>query len=564
MATSGWETQMSAGMGGADGRRARGCEEWREWESEGYINDGIFYPMNPRGSDLMEREESRASEMSSKRSQQIERRLEWANGKTDGGRRGNKYRSGEDRGEHLEEGRRECPDEDRGRRGVEKEDGSVRSEDVTGSVSVKRSTGSSEVMDGENRVKTSEELSPLNSFGELSSHGLVSALSKEYSGLTVIQRYCIPPIIEGRNLICRAPTGMGKTMCFLIPIVERYKPRSKPQACIVSPTRELCEQIRVESMKLVHGTRIRVVSIYGKKQELSSYAGVDVVVATPGRLMDLLSRGRIDFSEIKMFVLDEADKLLDMGFEIPIKEIRNYIPLNVQTCLFSATYSPKLTRVINYFLPGDKVSIEMVSETLSNIRQEIVEVHNKKNSLLNILRSKEINLKGSWRSETQPDKVLVFVERKSECGEVEKMLKRNGVACVSLHGDKEQNDRNEALKGFREGMFPVMVATSVAARGIDVKDIKLVINYDIPKDIKEYIHRIGRTGREGKRGRSISFYDSSVSKEMRRSLIDVLKESKNKVPGFLSDTAEDFNERFERLKITADKEASDNEEVGLW
>ncbi|KAG5859507.1 RNA helicase [Encephalitozoon hellem] len=420
------------------------------------------------------------------------------------------------------------------------------------------------VEDEDSKVKTSEKVKTLNTFKELCSQTLVDALGKEYIVPTTIQRYCIPSMVEGRNLICRAPTGMGKTMCFLIPIIERYQQMKKPQACIISPTRELCEQIRAEASKLVSGSRIKVVSIYGKKQDLPSYAGVDIIVATPGRLIDLLHKEKVDLSGVRMFVLDEADKLLDMGFEMPIREIHKYIPKNTQTCLFSATYSPKLTRMINYFLPGDKVSIEVPSETLKNIRQDIIEVRNKKRTLLSILQNSDINLKGSWRMEVQPDKVLVFVERKSECGEVEKVLKKNGILCVTLHGDKEQSDRNEALKGFRNGRFPVMVATSVAARGIDIKDIKLVINYDIPKDIKEYIHRIGRTGREGKAGKSISFYDSGVSADFKKALIEVLRESKNPVPSFLSDVAEDFDARLQRLKISADKEMSDDEEVGLW
>lgn len=504
--------------------------------------------------------------------QNAERRLSWANtissrGKSDSKHKGDGIRGGNDWKEREASYRSQRREDERNLdEGASEDTKMEENEDKIPEIIPKivRHSGSMvEILDGENKVKVNGEPNPLNSFKELS-FALAKALGREYSLPTVIQKYCIPSIIEGKDLICRAPTGMGKTMCFLIPIIQNYKPQGSPQACIISPTRELCEQIRVESMKLIMGTRIRVASIYGKKQDLPSYSGVDIIVATPGRLLDLLKRGRVDFSGIGMFVLDEADKLLDMGFEEPIKEIRSFVPQGTQTCLFSATYSPKLTRVINYFLPGSRVSVEIMSETLKNIRQEVMEVSNKKTALLGILQSKDINLKGSWRTETQPDKILVFVERKSECGELERILKKKGISCVTLHGDKEQVDRNEALKGFRDGGYPVMVATSVAARGIDVKDIKLVINYDIPKDIKEYIHRIGRTGREGKAGKSISFYDSNVSKEVRNGLIDVLKESKNQVPGFLVDPGEDFNERFERLKIAADKEVSDDEEVGLW
>lgn len=479
--------------------------------------------------------------------QKAERRMEWANSTV------------------RQEGRNKYKRESNWKEEVHVEHNRDRAEDREEEepATITRHGGSVEILEGDHRIRINGEPVPLKSFRELSS-AVEECLRKEYQAPTMIQKYCIRSIIEGRDVICRAPTGMGKTMCFLIPMIENYRPQGRPQACVISPTRELCEQIRVESMKLVVGTRIRVVSVYGKKQDLPSYAGVDIVVATPGRLVDLLNRGRMDFSGIKMFVLDEADKLLDMGFEAPIREIHSFVPKESQTCLFSATYSPKLSRMINHVLPGPKVSVEIVSETLKNIKQEIVDVGNKKTALLNILQAKDINLKGSWRAETQPDKILVFVERKSECGELERFLKKNGVSCVTLHGDKEQADRNDALKGFRDGAYPVMVATSVAARGIDVKDIKIVVNYDIPKDIKEYIHRIGRTGREGKTGKSVSFFDSNVTKEVRVALLEVLRESKNHVPGFLTNSADDFNDRLARLKIVADKDVSDNEEVGLW
>ncbi|KAM0671538.1 hypothetical protein OCOL_001328 [Ordospora colligata] len=424
-----------------------------------------------------------------------------------------------------------------------------------------------EIVDQANRVKMNEDVKILESFRDLSSKSLSKALEKDYAHPTIIQKYCIPSISEGRNLLCRAPTGMGKTMCFLIPIIERLERCNKPQACIISPTRELCEQIRVEASRLVENTNIRVVSIYGKKYDLPSYYGVDIVVATPGRLIDLLQRKKIDFSGIRTLVFDEADKLLDMGFEVSTREIHGYVPQGVQICLFSATYSAKLTRMINYFLPGDKVSIEMVSETLRNIKQEIVEVGNKDERLVKILSSSDINFeKTSWRTDARPDKVLVFVERKASCAELEKYLKRRGFECVSLHGDKEQVERNAALQGFRDGRYPILIATSIAARGIDVKDIKLVINYDIPKDIKEYIHRIGRTGREGKAGKSISFYDRSVSNEFRNALIEILKESGNEIPRFLegASRSEDFDAMINRLKVSADKEVSEDETIGLW
>lgn len=421
-----------------------------------------------------------------------------------------------------------------------------------------------ELQDGDCRIKINQDIDILDSFRKVKCKFLRLRLMEQYSKPSVIQKYCIPVVTSGNNLLCRAPTGMGKTMCFLIPIIENYVPSQKPQACIVCPTRELCDQIKWEAIKLVNGRNIHVDAIYGKKADRPSYDQTDIIAATPGRFLDLLKSGRVDISQIKTFVLDEADKLLDMGFEMPIKEIYSFAPKNVQTCLFSATYSAKLTRMINYFLPEQKVSIEVVSETVKSIKQEIMNVGNKKRKLLSILKSDNINLERGWRAKGEPDKILIFVERKVECRELENFLLESDIPSVTLHGDKDQADRNEALRSFKMGTHNIMVATSVAARGIDVKDVKLVINYDIPKDIKEYIHRIGRTGREGKSGWSISFYDNSVNKEFKKSLVKVLEESGNTVPEFLLDS-EDFDERFERLKLVAGKEeTSDDETVGLW
>jgi superfamily II DNA/RNA helicase len=421
-----------------------------------------------------------------------------------------------------------------------------------------------ELIDDENKIRINAELVPLTSFTSLASSALRSAVTAEYKEPTVIQKYCIPVIGSGRNLLCRAPTGMGKTMCFLIPIFDSFRKADRPQACIISPTRELCEQIRTEALKIMRDRNIRVVSVYGKKADLPSYATVDIVVATPGRLLDLLNSKRIDFTGLKILVLDEADKLLDMGFDLPLKEIHSFVPQGVQTCLFSATYTSRLSGMIKHFLPGEKISIEVVAETVRTIKQEIVQVQNKDAALLNILKSNEVRLKGSWRAGIAADKILVFVEKKVDCGKVEEFLKRNRVSCVTLHGDKDQPARNSALDGFRDGTYPVLIATSVAARGIDVKDVKLVINYDIPKDIKEYIHRIGRTGRERKTGRAISFCDSGVSKEIRKALVQVLRESGNAVPRFLVGE-ESLEDRFARLRVAADKEeVSDDETIGLW
>lgn len=387
-------------------------------------------------------------------------------------------------------------------------------------------------IDNETKIKTNTPYPPLDSLSALS-----CAKSLPFSIPTLIQKYTIPALLCNHPVLCRAPTGMGKTLCYLLPLVERIRYNQRGvQICVISPIRELCDQIKLEAVKISKPKDLRVESVYGSKNFLSSYKNTDIIIATPGRLLDFLNTKKIDFDNLDYFILDEADKLLEMGFEKEIRSIKGFIKPGTHVSLFSATYHHNLTSIINDFLPADRCVVEIENETVSNISQTIFNLKTsdrKDEKLKEILAG--LNFSENWKRKEVPDKVLIFVERKSSTTELEQKITAMGYRCISISGDKEQIERSAALAKFKGGVIPIMIATSVAARGIDIKDIKLVVNYNFPKDIKEYIHRIGRTGREGKPGKAITFIDvDSMTPEAKKELVDVLKESNNEVPKFLT------------------------------
>lgn len=430
-------------------------------------------------------------------------------------------------------------------------------------------------------------------YGRLDSlEGLRASKNLPYKEPTFIQRYAIPVLLNSHPLLCRAPTGMGKTICFLLPLIENMKYAQGTRVCIISPTRELCEQIKEEAVRITKS--LRVESVYGGTSALPTYKNVNILVATPGRLLDLLKSKRVVFSYVDSLVLDEADKLLDMGFEKDIRSIKEFVPSSANVYLFSATFHKNLSGIIDDFLPSSKCVIEVENETAENIKQSVIRVKNKDSSLREILSKLDVH--ASWKSDKIADRCLIFVEKKITADELGEKVKSWGYLAAALHGDKEQSDRLSILNKFKKGTLPILVATSVAARGIDVKDIKLVVNYDFPRDIKEYIHRIGRTGRQGKEGTSISFVGNDLSPEMRLEVVQVLKESKNDVPDFLlgdsplsrdkklyrsyrsdngkvKDGSRDARElkAFKNLtvskpdlKLNGEKEDSDDEVPGVW
>lgn len=391
---------------------------------------------------------------------------------------------------------------------------------------------------------------PVNTFEHppLDSHLLTNISLAKYSKPTPVQKYSIPIVANGRDLMACAQTGSGKTGGFLFPILSEsfgvgpsptpetntYQRKAYPTSLILAPTRELVSQIFEESRKFAYRSWVRPCVVYGGAdigQQLRQIErGCDLLVATPGRLVDLLERGRVSLRNIKYLVLDEADRMLDMGFEPQIRRIVEGEDMpgvqDRQTLMFSATFPRDIQILARDFLKDYIfLSVGRVGSTSENITQRIeyVEDEDKKSVLLDILASGDQGL------------TLVFVETKRMADNLCDFLLRANFAATSIHGDRTQREREKALDSFRNGRTPVMVATAVAARGLDIPNVTHVINYDLPTDIDDYVHRIGRTGRAGNIGVATAFFNRG-NKGIVRELIDILKEANQEIPGFLQST----------------------------
>jgi len=321
---------------------------------------------------------------------------------------------------------------------------------------------------------------------------------------TPIQAKSIPPIMQGRDLIGLAQTGTGKTAAFVLPILQRLlqSPRGRVGALIISPTRELAEQTYETIDELGKQTGLRSIAIYGgvsmEQQTWRLRNGIEIIVACPGRLLDHLWKGTIDLSQLEVLVIDEADRMFDMGFLPDIRNILRCLLKPRQTLLFSATMPDDIRRLVQEIL-HDPVTVQIghispattVSHTLYPVKQ-----HRKTALLIELLRH------------TETESVLVFTRTKHRTARVAQQLAKAGYRATSLQGNMSQCQRQTALDGFRAGSFKVLVATDIAARGIDVLDISHVVNYDMPDSTDAYINRIGRTGRIGKTGTAFTFVTS--------------------------------------------------------
>ncbi|KAF5839182.1 P-loop containing nucleoside triphosphate hydrolase protein [Dunaliella salina] len=366
-----------------------------------------------------------------------------------------------------------------------------------------------------------------------------------YTKPTPVQRYALPIGIAGRDLMACAQTGSGKTAAFCFPIVASmllvgYQPQGRgsrkamPFSLILAPTRELTSQIHEEARKFCFRTGIKPVVIYGGAPVVNQLRelerGCDILVATPGRLSDLIERGRIGLSGVRFLCLDEADRMLDMGFEPQIRRIveqEDMMPAGQrQTLMFSATFPKEIQRLAGDFLANYVfLTVGRVGSSTDLIVQHIeyVTPYEKQNTLLDLISTVE-------------GLTLVFVETKRGADELERQLCRNNLPATSIHGDRSQEQREAALRSFKSGRTPVMVATDVAARGLDIPHVTHVINYDLPKDIDDYVHRIGRTGRAGKKGLATGFFSDNDA-PLARTLIEVLQETNQAVPGWLQNMA---------------------------
>ncbi|MDP3878885.1 MAG: DEAD/DEAH box helicase [Dehalococcoidales bacterium] len=332
-----------------------------------------------------------------------------------------------------------------------------------------------------------------------------------YSEPTPIQMKAIPPIMQGRDIIGLAQTGTGKTAAFVLPILERLRtgPRGHVRALVISPTRELAEQICEVINGLGSRTGLRSITIYGgvnmDQQTRGLYANPDIVVACPGRLLDHLWKGTINLAKLEVLVIDEADRMFDMGFLPDIRNILECILHKYQALLFSATMPSDIRRLVREIL-HDPVTVqvdrELPAKTVSHALYP-VQQHLKTNLLKEILKK------------TKTESVLVFTRTKHRAERVAQQLVRGGYKVTSLQGNLSQNQRQAALNGFRNGSIKILVATDIAARGIDILSISHVINYDMPDSTDDYIHRIGRTGRVNKCGDALTFVTSSDADKVR-------------------------------------------------
>ena len=347
---------------------------------------------------------------------------------------------------------------------------------------------------------------PRGAFGNLVPELQKAIAAQGYCDPTPIQTECIPHLLDGRDLLGSAQTGTGKTAAFTLPLLQQLdsEPRRPkkgcPRALILAPTRELAAQIGDSLSTYGRFLRLSHTVIFGGvnqfRQVNALKRGVDILVATPGRLLDLMQQGHIHLHEVEIFVLDEVDRMLDMGFIPDIQRVIGKLPAERQTLFFSATMTPKMVQLAHTMVTDPvRVAIAPDEPTLKSITQKVLFVGQPDKSALLV----------SLLNELPASKVLIFTQMKHAANKVAKTMEQAGIRSTAIHGNKTQAARTRALDGFKRGRFQVLVATDVAARGLDVDDITHVINYDLPMEAETYVHRIGRTARAGMDGNAISF-----------------------------------------------------------
>lgn len=359
---------------------------------------------------------------------------------------------------------------------------------------------------------------------------VLQALSKEgYSSPTPIQQKAIPPILQQRDLLGCAQTGTGKTAAFTIPVLQLMhqqqqasgRKHAQLQTLILTPTRELAIQIGESVKAYGHFLNLRHHVIFGGVPQFSQVQalkrGVDILIATPGRLLDLMQQGHINLSTIQFFVLDEADRMLDMGFVQDVRRIIAKLPAKRQTLFFSATMPTEIQQLANMLLTSPvKVEVTPVSSTAEMIQQTVyfVEKQNKLSLMVKLLE------------DTSIESLLVFTQMKHAADKLARQLNNHGIRTEAIHGNKSQNARQSALNNFKKRKTRVLVATDIAARGIDIDELTHVLNYELPNVPETYVHRIGRTGRAGASGVAFSFCDWSE----KTFLTDIQKLIKKQIP----------------------------------
>ena len=363
-------------------------------------------------------------------------------------------------------------------------------------------------------------------FNELSlTEPLLKALQDfGYTQPTPVQAKAIPVILSGSDVFGSAQTGTGKTAAFSLPLLQllsKHKNSGQISALILAPTRELASQISENIVAYSKYLPIKQALIFGgvsqRRQEDALRKRPQIVIATPGRLMDLMQQGIVKLDQVEYLVLDEADRMLDMGFIRDIRKIVALMPRRKQTLFFSATVSKEIMKLTETLLKNPvRIAVSPVSETSHDVEQSLyyVSKEDKRSLLKQVIKDSAL------------DQVLVFTRTKHGADRVVKDLIRDGITSEAIHGNKSQNARERALKGFKDGKIRVLVATDIASRGIDVEKLGMVINYEIPEQAETYVHRIGRTGRAGNSGKALSFCDASE-----RNLVkDIHKLIKKNIP----------------------------------
>ncbi|KAI8590310.1 P-loop containing nucleoside triphosphate hydrolase protein [Geranomyces variabilis] len=376
-----------------------------------------------------------------------------------------------------------------------------------------------------------------------------------YKTPTPVQRYALPLIYAGRDVLASAQTGSGKTAAFLLPIISNLyfdgpspctidrHPVAAPTALILSPTRELATQTHKEALKFTYRSFVKCGVIYGgvqggeaQAQYRAMEAGCHILVATVGKLIDFIKRGKVSFRNCKYVVLDEADRMLDMGFELEVRFILQGtdLPPIHQTAMFSATF-PRDIKILAHEFLKDSVEVRMgeVGSAAMNVKQEILHVqnHEKERELIKLLTAEKAANPST--PQTGPYLVLIFVKTKRSAPILANRLKQRGFNAVEMHGDMDQAQRERALRAFKLGKPNIMIATDVAQRGLDIPGVQHVIQYDLPNNHDEYVHRIGRTGRAGNIGKATAFWNEENS-AINRGLKGVLEGAKQPVPAFLT------------------------------
>ena len=397
--------------------------------------------------------------------------------------------------------------------------------------------------------------------GDFASLGLASSLlravaNQNYTVPTPIQAKAIPEIIAGNDLLGCAQTGTGKTAAFALPILHRLTDKGNPKkgsgrrirVLVLSPTRELALQISESFNQYGQGTPLKQTVIFGgvsqNKQTRTLRKGVDILTATPGRLLDLMNQGFVDLRDVQILVLDEADRMLDMGFLPDIRKIISHVPDERQTLLFSATMPPHIKQLADSILK-DPVQIRIAPEKATT---ELIQ-----QSVLFVPQQHKVQLLVHFTATNPAARTIVFTRTKHGADAVVQKLGRAGLNAEAIHGNKSQNARQRALDNFKQNKTSILVATDIAARGIDVDNISFVVNFDLPREAETYVHRIGRTGRAGASGKAVSFCDPAE----RRLLKAIEREIRKPIP-----VSDDHPEYSQSIRVVASGQKAGAAEKG--